>query len=649
MARRVLASAAVLIAGAAALAAFLWVRLPHGASHARPPSLHGQPTSRRVLFVGLDGADWQYLDLLIDRGVMPNLQRLVVEGDGGTLRTIHPPLSPLVWTTMMTGRSPLDHGILDFTRFNPETGVVEPITSDERRVPAIWNMSSRNGAKTAVIGLWATFPPEHIAGMVVSDRFFSMLPGTGPLARGAVFPETLESWARETEEEADEKVGFGTVKRYLPWLTEDEYRRDAIALNPYARPLSALRQILVETTTVTGLAMESLERDAPQLAIVYYQGTDTIGHVFAPYVPPRQEAISEDDFERYSGVAELYFQEIDRVLGEYRARAEAGGAVLMIASDHGFSWLEGRPTELSSLAAPTAARWHRDDGMYLLWGHTIPAAPGHRRKGSVTQVCSTLLALLGVPPAKGIAVPPLPGAPPLGVEVVDYAAGFHREGKDAAAAGPETDEQIEKLKALGYVGDAGSAVRTSGSTRTASSYNNEGLLFEERGEKAQATAAFEHALAIEPEYGSASWNLSELLFSESRDLDRADKLLVTALAHSLPDGSKHILGRAVQYQRTGRLDRALSLLTKALTVRSEDFDLRLLRGRCLLERQECPAALADFKAAARIQPASALAQSSLGVSYLCLGDRAEAAAAFRKSLELDPEQPQVRDYLRSAK
>src|SRR6476660_8191887 len=101
---------------------------------------------------------------------MPTRAKLMAEGSSGTVQTTHPPLSPLVWTTMMTGVSPLEHRILDFTRFNPVTRAREPITSDERAVPAIWNMASARGKKVGVFGLWATDPPEAINGTIVSDR-----------------------------------------------------------------------------------------------------------------------------------------------------------------------------------------------------------------------------------------------------------------------------------------------------------------------------------------------------------------------------------------------------------------------------------------------------------------------------------------------
>ena len=142
------------------------------------PADHRAPAAaanRPVIFVGLDGADWQLLDDYISAGAMPNLARLVREGTSGVLETIRPPLSPLIWTSMMTGVSPLDHGILDFVQFDPKTGAKEPITSSLRRAPAIWNMASSAGKRVASLGLWATYPAEQVNGTIVSDRLFTFL------------------------------------------------------------------------------------------------------------------------------------------------------------------------------------------------------------------------------------------------------------------------------------------------------------------------------------------------------------------------------------------------------------------------------------------------------------------------------------------
>ena len=156
-----------------------------------------------MIFLGLDGADWQLLDSYIRDGNMPNLARLVAEGTSGTLETLHPALSPLIWTSMMTGVDPLAHGILDFTRYKPGTQTKEPITSDERRVPAIWNMAGWGGRSVAVFGMWATYPAEPVNGLMVSDRLFTFLFKEAEPPEGVVTPREHEAWARAIVQQAE--------------------------------------------------------------------------------------------------------------------------------------------------------------------------------------------------------------------------------------------------------------------------------------------------------------------------------------------------------------------------------------------------------------------------------------------------------------
>ena len=602
---------------------------------------------RPVIFVGLDGADWELLDEYTASGAMPNLASLVAEGTGGALETIQPPLSPLVWTTMMTGVSPRVHGILDFTRFNPRSGQKEPITSDERREPAVWNMASDAGRRVGVLGLWATYPAEPVNGVLVSDRLFSFLYQEKDPPPGVVFPASQDARARELLRRVEGQVGLAALQAYLPWLDEAEYRRHLSSEDPYAHPVSALRRILVETRVYEELARALVESDRPDLLIAYFQGTDSVGHVFAPYAPPRQAGIPEQDYERYHSVPRAYFQGIDAMLGRYRQLAQARGAVLMIASDHGFTWREGRPTRLSSFAVATAAKWHRKEGVYLLWGPGVAAEPGHRQRGKAAQVCATLLSLLGLPSAGYLAGPPLPGAPPASAERVDYRA-FYRPSSLALASDPRADaEALSKLKALGYVGsgEAASAPDAARSTRTAGSYNNEGLVLKDEGKTEEARAAFEKALERDPDLASALWNLSDLLFAGGKELDRADELLLRAFAHELPEGTRFLVGRAIGYQRSGEVARSLRLLQGALAARPQEPELWLFRGRYRVESGDCRGALEDFQQAVRLTPDDPRGFASEGLARVCLGDRVGARRSFERSLRLDPEQPRLRQYL----
>jgi Tfp pilus assembly protein PilF len=604
---------------------------------------------RRVIFLGLDGADWALLDQYAADGTMPVLARLTKEGFSGKLKTIHPPLSPLIWTTMMTGVSPLDHRILDFLRVNPASGKREPITSDERQRPAIWNMASYAGRRVASLGFWATYPAEAVNGLLVSDRLFTFLYSESSPPPGVVNPTSRESWARDVLSRVEREVDYTQLKAMLPWLSESEYNEAAKAVDPYSHPVSALRRILIETRVYDSLAQGWLTAEHPDLLLVYIQGTDSIGHVFAPYAPPRQDTISESDFARYRDVASRYFAAVDRLIDAYARLAASSGSVLVIASDHGFKWSEGRPSTLSSVANATAARWHTDDGIYLMWGRDVQPSGGHTGEGSVQQICATLMSLLGLPPGEGIAGPPLRGAPPFQGSTVDYRARYAPatlvDPNGAARSGTDEDT-VAKLRALGYIGASSGGGRAIG-TRTAGSFNNEALLLKQQGKTKEAMDALEQALVVDPSLASALWNLSDMLFAQNTSLDKSDTLLVRAFANGMPEGTRYLIGRAIGYQRNGQLDRAVKLMNDAAAAKPDEPEIWLFRGRYRLERQDCAAALNDFQRAAQLAPGNAAAFASQGIAHMCLNDSAAARASFQRSLELDPNQPEVRGYLRS--
>ena len=121
--------------------------------------------------VGLDGADWQIAGPLMAAGKMPNLSRLQREGSWCDLRTITPTLSPLLWTSIATGKPPDQHGIVDFLVRDRRTGQKVPIASTFRKTKALWNIFSDAGRTADFIAWWATWPAETINGHMISDRF----------------------------------------------------------------------------------------------------------------------------------------------------------------------------------------------------------------------------------------------------------------------------------------------------------------------------------------------------------------------------------------------------------------------------------------------------------------------------------------------
>ncbi len=111
-----------------------------------------------VMVFGIDGADWAVIDPLMDQGKLPNLKKIMSEGRWGRLDSIYPLRSPVIWTTMFTGRSPESHGIVDW---NISFSV-------NRLVKALWNILGEYNLRSTIINIPGTFPPEEFLGKEIS-------------------------------------------------------------------------------------------------------------------------------------------------------------------------------------------------------------------------------------------------------------------------------------------------------------------------------------------------------------------------------------------------------------------------------------------------------------------------------------------------
>ncbi|GAH40228.1 unnamed protein product, partial [marine sediment metagenome] len=76
----------------------------------------------------------------------------------GILNSIEPMQSPLLWTTMVTGKLPPDHGIEDYVVKLPDQPEPVPIGSGQRKVKALWNILSEYGETVAFMDWWASYP-----------------------------------------------------------------------------------------------------------------------------------------------------------------------------------------------------------------------------------------------------------------------------------------------------------------------------------------------------------------------------------------------------------------------------------------------------------------------------------------------------------
>ncbi|MGD8413461.1 MAG: alkaline phosphatase family protein, partial [Candidatus Latescibacterota bacterium] len=321
----------------------------------------GVPASppRKLIVVGVDGGDWLNLQPLIDAGKLPNFERLIEDGATGPLRTIEPMLSPLLWTTIATGKYPEDHGILNFTVVDEKTGDKVPITRHYRKVDAFWNMLGDYGRKVAVVGWLATHPAEKVNGVMVTDKagYLAFAPKEGRQQPGSsIYP------VDRTGEIAGmiiggEDVTYEECDRFIH-ITRDEFlHHRSLEFDP-KDSINNLILLYASTRSFERIATHLLETDSPDLLAVYFEWVDAVSHLFMLHSPPRMADITDEEYGRFKDAVEQSYILQDEILGKFMGLMD-DNTVLLVASDHGFKAGDSRLKNRPEIWAGNAAKWHR--------------------------------------------------------------------------------------------------------------------------------------------------------------------------------------------------------------------------------------------------------------------------------------------------
>jgi hypothetical protein len=116
------------------------------------------PIAGRVAVLGIDGGDWRVIDPLIARGEMPHLARLIERGASGVLRSIEPMYSPVVWSSIFSGKTPEKHGISDWYSSH----------AANRRASLLWEAVGEAGLESVVVNVPGSWPPAPVRGALIS-------------------------------------------------------------------------------------------------------------------------------------------------------------------------------------------------------------------------------------------------------------------------------------------------------------------------------------------------------------------------------------------------------------------------------------------------------------------------------------------------
>ena len=602
----------------------------------------------RLVVLGLDALDWQLVDELTAEGALPHFRKLLQGALQAELQVPAPLISPVIWTTIATGQPPHVHGVLDFLEPDPAGGPPHPVSAYSRKVPAIWEMLAASGKSVAVIGWWTTFPAQApLGGVVYSDRLTEQLLGLKSLLPGLADPPRAQEEALQLAVKPQD-LTLEQLQAFAPIQPEEFAKPDQ---RGWEDPVAGLARLLAATFTVERLTAKELRASRDAL-FVYLEGTDTVGHLFAPYRLPALPTVDPKEAQRFGQVVDRYMRWVDAWLGSILKELKPEDS-LVILSDHGFTWGKDRPQVASGTHTATAVWWHRPVGVLIISAPTVPPS-SQRLRGDVLQVAPLLLALAGLPQAAE-----LPGTVPSWVEDppparVHYTALLGPPKVQRLELPPEArEEELAKLRALGYLGGGDSGpqslpVAASPSPRfnraEARRLNNQAASLAAAGQKEEAERVYRQAIAADPTYAAPHYNLSLLLRGQKR-YQEADAELWQAVDAGLADPELTLVRGALDYRERGELARAEVLLQGGLARFPQSVPLLLNAGVFYGELGRLEDARKLLEKAVNLSPNNPRAHRNLAVALAGLGDREAAVAHLKETLRLDPSDTAAKNEL----
>jgi choline-sulfatase len=160
---------------------------------------------------------------------------------------------------------------------------------------------------------------------------------------------------------------------------------------------------------------------------------------------------------------------------------------------------------------------------------------------------------------------------------------------------------------------------------------------------AGAAAAFDKVLEMEPDNPEALRGMGDVALIRG-DVERAGKAYARILELDPTDaGALTKLG--VVKMRSGSRQEAIQLLQQAVEREPKSAEALLYLAGALASSGQPAEAVPFFERALAAGPRTTMALNGLALTRLALGERDAAAAAFRESLRIDSNQPEVRGKL----
>lgn len=271
----------------------------------------------KVIFIGLDGATWDIIEPMTTKGYLPTFKKIMNNGVICDLISTEPLLSPSIWTSMVTGKLPGKHGIVDFFA-----------TGEYVKCKRVWEILMEKGYKIGLFNFFFTYPPqtdtlftvplETSSGLETHPKELKFLMEMRNLAR--VKDLSLFSGLKYTFNALLSGVKIQTlINGFFTYAYEK--LNNTNFLNTYY-----IKKRL-ELSLHSEVFIKQLKRKHPDFAVFYNNIIDSISHFY-------WQKSGANNSNQLDIVSKCYI-DIDKALGRIYNSANEG-TNFIIASDHGF-------------------------------------------------------------------------------------------------------------------------------------------------------------------------------------------------------------------------------------------------------------------------------------------------------------------------
>jgi predicted AlkP superfamily phosphohydrolase/phosphomutase len=282
--------------------------------------------NNRVMVIGLDGGEWSVLNPLMERGLLPNLQKLIFSGTSGDLVSSIPPITPTAWASFMTGVNPGKHGIFSYQKkLNKENSYfVSPLNSLDIQKEHLWHILGRHGKKVAFVNVPMSFPPQKVNGYMITGM---MTPST---ESRFTYPDSLK------RELAENKINYRIdleIGKEVNLLEDPLFHENYFLKDKGERFFRELYGITDQRSDAIKYLMKNKQWD---FFMGVFIGMDRVQHYLWQHLDDglngRMNQIAEKIFD--------YYSYLDKIIGELFLLT-GDNTTIIIMSDHGFGRYKG--------------------------------------------------------------------------------------------------------------------------------------------------------------------------------------------------------------------------------------------------------------------------------------------------------------------